>query len=158
MTQVQIAAEDTRLPNAHDYPDLNTYVAEVKPPSRDVIGRENELEELMASMNRPELSNVLLIAPPGSGKTALVQAAKMHDNQRTYLEVDLSRMIAGVPHPNELASRIKNLFDEVVAYHEQEGQELFYLSMSFTRCRKCRRRLLRQLSQFWQTQALAVSA
>lgn len=124
MTQVQIAAEDTQLPNAHDYPDLNTYVAEVKPPSRDVIGRESELAELMASMNRPELSNVLLIAPPGSGKTALVQAAKMHDTDRTYLEVDLSRMIAGVPHPNELASRVKNLFDEVVAYHEQEGREL----------------------------------
>lgn len=119
--------KDTRLSPLDDkdkWPGLAAYVSEVKEPSRDIIGRDKELMEVMASLNRPELSNVMLLAPPGSGKTALVQAASVKDPSRVYLEIDLSRMISGVPHPHELAARLKNLFDEVVRYHDEVGQEL----------------------------------
>lgn len=119
--------KDTRLSPLDDkknWPGLAAYVSEVKKPSRDIIGRDKELMEVMASLNRPELSNVMLLAPPGSGKTALVQAASVEDPSRVYLEIDLSRMISGVPHPHELAARLKNLFDEVVRYHDEVGQEL----------------------------------
>lgn len=119
--------KDTRLSPLNDkdnWPGLAAYVSEVKKPSRVIIGRDKELMEVMASLNRPELSNVMLLAPPGSGKTALVQAASVEDPSRVYLEIDLSRMISGVPHPHELAARLKNLFDEVVRFHDEVGQEL----------------------------------
>lgn len=119
--------KDTRLSPLNDkdeWPGLAAYVSKVKKPSRVIIGRDKELMEVMASLNRPELSNVMLLAPPGSGKTALVQAASVEDPSRVYLEIDLSRMISGVPHPHELAARLKNLFDEVVRFHDEVGQEL----------------------------------
>lgn len=56
--------------------------------------------------------------------TALVQAAKMYDTERIYIELDLSRMIANLNNENEMAARLKALFDEAEAYSKQEGQEI----------------------------------
>lgn len=56
------------LSNAEKYPHLLKYADPVQQPAREIIGREKELRQMMASLNRPELSNILLIAPPGSGK------------------------------------------------------------------------------------------
>ena len=112
------------LRNAEKYPHLVKYADPVQRPAREIVGREVELGQMMASLNRPELSNILLIAPPGSGKTALVQAAKMYDTERIYIELDLSRMIANLNNENEMAARLKALFDEAEAYSKQEGQEI----------------------------------
>ena len=112
------------LKNAEKYPHLVKYADPVQRPAREIVGREVELGQMMASLNRPELSNILLIAPPGSGKTALVQAAKMYDTERIYIELDLSRMIANLNNENEMAARLKALFDEAEAYSKQEGQEI----------------------------------
>lgn len=117
------APEET-LRNAEKYPHLVKYADPVQRPAREIVGREVELGQMMASLNRPELSNILLIAPPGSGKTALVQAAKMYDIERIYIELDLSRMIANLNNENEMAARLKALFDEAEAYSKQEGQEI----------------------------------
>lgn len=56
------------LKNAEKYPHLVKYADPVQRPAREIVGREVELGQMMASLNRPELSNILLIAPPGSGK------------------------------------------------------------------------------------------
>lgn len=112
------------LSNAEKYPHLSKYADPVQQPAREIVGREKELQQMMASLNRPELSNILLIAPPGSGKTMLVQAAKMYDIDRTYIELDLSRMIANLNNENEMAARLKALFDEAERYAKQEGREL----------------------------------
>lgn len=112
------------LANVDEYPHLAKYVDPVQPPAREIVGRDNELQQMMASLNRPELSNILLIAPPGSGKTALVQAAKMYDTARIYMELDLSRMIVNLSNENEMAARLKALFDEAEAYAKHEGREL----------------------------------
>lgn len=112
------------LANVDEYPHLAKYVDPVQPPAREIVGRDNELQQMMASLNRPELSNILLIAPPGSGKTALVQAAKMYDRDRIYMELDLSRMIVNLSNENEMAARLKALFDEAEAYAKHEGREL----------------------------------
>lgn len=54
--------------NPEKYPRLVKYADPVQKPAREIVGREKELQQMMASLNRPELSNILLIAPPGSGK------------------------------------------------------------------------------------------
>lgn len=112
------------LKNAEKYPHLVKYADPVQRPAREIVGREVELGQMMASLNRPELSNILLIAPPGSGKTALVQAAKMYDTERIYIELDLSRMIVNLNNENEMAARLKALFDQAETYSKQEGQEI----------------------------------
>lgn len=56
--------------------------------------------------------------------TALVQAAMLQDVKRTYLEVDLARMIAGLNTPDEMASLIKGLFDDAERFSNNEDEQL----------------------------------
>jgi ATP-dependent Clp protease ATP-binding subunit ClpA len=106
------------------YQTLAKYSAPLKPSERDIVGRDYEIAQLMAAMSRPELCNALLLAPPGSGKTALVKAAMEKDPERSYLEVDLAKMIAGLRNPDEMAALLKTLFDEAESYSAEEEREL----------------------------------
>lgn len=106
------------------YPTLAAFCTPLKPAEREIVGRDYEISQLMAAMSRPELCNALLLAPPGSGKTALVQAAMLKDTERSYLEVDLARMIGGLSNADEMAPKIKELFDEAERYSELESTQL----------------------------------
>lgn len=106
------------------YETLAAYSAPLKAAEREIVGREYEISQLMAAMSRPELCNALLLAPPGSGKTALVQAAMLQDTGRDYMEIDLARMIAGLSNPDEMAALIKGLFDEAEQFSQDEHKEL----------------------------------
>ena len=50
------------------YPLLASLSEPVRPAERQIVGRDHEMVQLLASMSRPELCNALLLAPPGSGK------------------------------------------------------------------------------------------
>lgn len=106
------------------YPMLTQYSFPMKAAERKIVGRENEIAQLMAALSRPELCNAVLLAPPGSGKTALVQGAMLADPSRSYREVDLSRMISELNNPAEMAARLKRLFDEAERYIVEQGHEL----------------------------------
>lgn len=107
------------------YPHLKAYSELVKVPSRDIVGRDKEIRAIRAAFNRPELCNVCLLAPAGSGKTALVQGTMMADLERIYLEVDLAKMIADCQTDvNEMASKIKSLFDETADFVASEGYQI----------------------------------
>ena len=103
---------------------LSLYTHEIKKPNREIIGREAEMMKLNAGLSRPEYCNVILLAEAGTGKTALVQGLMLKDDKRKYYEVDLSKMIADLPDPNEMAARLKALFDQVEYLHNKEGKEI----------------------------------
>lgn len=107
-----------------DYPMLAQYSAPLQAAEREIVGRDYEISQLMAAMSRPELSNVLLLAPAGSGKTAMVQAAMLYDTERVYREVDLAKMISELSNADEMAARLKALFDEASDYSRDEHQQL----------------------------------
>ena len=109
---------------SEDYPFLLHYTRSVKRPERKVIGRDTEMNRLLAAMMRPELCNVILLGEAGVGKSALVQGTMMIDEERYYLEVDLSRMIADLTDPNQMADKLKQLFLEVQMYCEKEQREV----------------------------------
>lgn len=106
------------------YPTLAKYSDPLKAANRKIVGREFEISQLAAAMRRPELSNVILLAEAGTGKTSLVQGAMLIDKKRSYREVDLARMIADLANPDEMAARLKALFDDAERYTATEGHEL----------------------------------
>lgn len=106
------------------YPTLGTHSDPVKVAERAIVGRENEVRQLLSSMSRPELCNALLLGPAGSGKTALVQATMLEDSQRVYVEVDVSRMIASVDTPEQFPGLLKSFFDEAERYAVDEHHQL----------------------------------
>lgn len=109
---------------AEQYPYMNAYTNFLKHMTRALVGREHEMEQVQAAMLKPEYCNVLLLAEAGAGKTALVQGIMEKDMNRTYLEVDLSKMIANLKNENEMADRLKTLFDEVSRYRKDRQREI----------------------------------
>ena len=106
------------------YPYMRDYTSFLKKMERPLIGREEEMNQLMAAMQRPELCNAILLAEAGSGKTALVQGTMVKDTQRAYLEVDLPKMISNLKNENEMADKLKQLFNEVERFRKDNGKEI----------------------------------
>lgn len=114
----------TSEPMQGKYEMLSCYTAKITNPEREIIGREKEINSVLAGMLRPELANIILLAPAGVGKTSVVQAVMERDKKRLYLEVDLARMIADLDNTEMMAARIKQLFDEAEAFSKDEKIEL----------------------------------
>ncbi|MBO5435607.1 ATP-dependent Clp protease ATP-binding subunit [bacterium] len=106
------------------YPHMRDYTSFLKKMERPLVGREMEMQQLMAAMCRPELCNAILLAEAGSGKTALVQGTMVKDSARAYLEVDLPKMISNLKNENEMADKLKQLFNEVERFRKAEGKEI----------------------------------
>jgi ATP-dependent Clp protease ATP-binding subunit ClpA len=113
---------DARLNES--YPLLSKLSEPLKKAEREIVGREHEKMQLMASMSRPELCNAMLLAPAGAGKTALVQGVMQVDLERLYLEVDPARMISEAGDGDLMASMLKGFFDEAERFVKDEEQEL----------------------------------
>lgn len=109
--------------DSEQFPNLATFSAPVVVAERKIVGRDQEIVSLLAAMHRPELCNVLLLGPAGSGKTALVQAASLADTKRSYREVNLAGMIQACKAIEDLGGMLKNLFDEAESY-AVDGDEL----------------------------------
>lgn len=68
-----------------EYPFLKTYTSPVKPAEREIVGRDVEMDRVMAAMMRPELCNVMLLAEAGSGKALADDTLIPVDDDREYL-------------------------------------------------------------------------
>ena len=120
----ELVGADVDEEGNHRFPYLEEYTAPVKLPERPIVGREMEMDRLMAAMMRPELCNVILLAEAGTGKTALVQGTMMRDTTRLYLEVDLSKMISDLQDANQMADRLKQLFNETEIFRKEKNIEI----------------------------------
>ncbi|WP_424863095.1 AAA family ATPase [Streptomyces sp. MMS24-I29] len=114
--------QDARLNEG--YPLLSKLSDPLKKAGREIIGREREKLQLLASLSRAELCNALLLGPAGSGKTMLVQGAMEQDAERLYLEVDLARMASEAGDGKLMAAKLKAFFDEAERFVNAEGREL----------------------------------
>ena len=63
-----VKLDDGDIGGSGKYATLAAFAEPVVKPLRSIIGREEERDQVLAALHRPELSNVLLLAPAGSGK------------------------------------------------------------------------------------------
>lgn len=56
--------------------------------------------------------------------TVLVQSCMEDDPARIYLEVDMAKMISDLSNPEEMAARLKALFDEAESFSKAEEREV----------------------------------
>ena len=82
--------DDERL--NEEYPMLRNFAAKLAPPARDIVGRENEKISLMSSLARPEMCNVILLAPPGTGKAHPNDELIPVADERGYVRVGLLKV------------------------------------------------------------------
>lgn len=86
-----------------------------------VIGREQEIERLIAILNRKTKNNPVLVWEPWVGKTAIVEwlAQRIASGQvpfsmreKRVLALDMSSLVAGTKYRGEFESRIKQVVEE----------------------------------------------
>lgn len=98
-------------------------VRDMKKSDHDpVIGRDNEIIEVMEILSRKGKNNPLLIGDPGVGKTAIIEglaqriaAGDVPDNlkNKKLYSIDLAALVAGAKYNGEFEERFKSLLDEV---------------------------------------------
>lgn len=112
------------LVNADRYSLISKYTTPVKDMDRAVLGRDKELKIMKASLSRKELCNVLLLAPAGSGKTALVQQMKKEFKDVCFRELNLSLISADYPDGGAFGNCLKDIFNEIAEYVKNEGTKV----------------------------------
>ncbi|PZS21656.1 MAG: hypothetical protein DLM60_05985 [Pseudonocardiales bacterium] len=89
-----------------------------------VIGREDEVEQVLEVLSRRTKNNPVLIGDPGVGKTAIVEgiAQRMAAGavpeplrNRRLIALDLPGMLAGTKYRGEFEERLTAVIDEVTA-------------------------------------------
>ena len=87
-----------------------------------VIGRDQEISQLIRVLARRTKSNAILLGDPGVGKTAIVEglALKISQNEVpkllknvTIYNLNLTSLLAGTAYQGELEQRLQNLINEV---------------------------------------------
>ncbi|MFK7779642.1 MAG: ATP-dependent Clp protease ATP-binding subunit [Candidatus Gracilibacteria bacterium] len=87
----------------------------------DIVGRDVEIERLIAILNRKTKNNPVLVGEPGVGKTAIAEGLALSIHQgnvpfsmkdKKILSLDMSSLVAGTKYRGEFESRIKQVIDE----------------------------------------------
>lgn len=104
------------------YEGLAEYAAPCPVPTRPVKGREDELDQMACAMERPEVSNVVLLGRAGTGKSTIVYEASRRDPSHLWLEVDVARMCQGLSNPDAMGARLKGLFDDAARLAADGGR------------------------------------
>ncbi len=86
-----------------------------------VIGRQKEIERIIAILNRKTKNNPVLVGEPGVGKTAIAEGlaqriitrqVPMSMFDKRVLELDMTAVVAGTKYRGEFEERMKRVIEE----------------------------------------------
>lgn len=107
---------------------------EVRNGNQDpIIGRDEEIRNVIRILSRKAKNNPVLIGEPGVGKTAIVEGLAQRivrndvpDNlkDKTIISLDMGSLIAGAKYRGEFEERLKNVLKEV---KKSEGKILLFI-------------------------------
>lgn len=99
---------------------------------KDIVGRDNELRDMIEILIRKERNNPIVLGETGVGKTALVyglahllsrNAVPDSLQNKTIFELDMSKLISGAKYKGDIESR----FSEIVSELKEEGNIILFV-------------------------------
>ena len=98
-----------------------------------VIGRDEEIHQIIEVLSRKNKNNVILIGEPGVGKTAIIEGLALRiakDDVPTSLknkmiyELDMGALVAGAKYRGEFEERLKAVLNKI---KNSEGQIILFI-------------------------------
>ena len=120
------------------YDALNKYGTDLVKQAKDkkmdpVIGRDEEIRNVIRILSRKSKNNPVLIGEPGVGKTAIVEGLAQRIvrgdvpknlQDKTIFSLDMGALVAGAKYRGEFEERLKAVLNEVKA---SEGRILLFI-------------------------------
>jgi ATP-dependent Clp protease ATP-binding subunit ClpB len=120
------------------YDALNKYGTDLVKQAREkkmdpVIGRDEEIRNVIRILSRKSKNNPVLIGEPGVGKTAIVEGLAQRIvrgdvpknlQDKTIFSLDMGALVAGAKYRGEFEERLKAVLNEVKA---SEGQIILFI-------------------------------
>ena len=102
-------------------------------PSDPVIGRDNEIRNVIRILSRKTKNNPVLIGEPGVGKTAIAEGLAQRIvkgdvpeglKDKSIFSLDMGALIAGAKYRGEFEERLKAVLEEI---RKSEGGIILFI-------------------------------
>lgn len=93
-------------------------LSQVRPPIKNLIGRKDEVDDIIQCMYKKRMKNCIIVGPAGIGKTEIARKAmRKMQGEYLFLNMDVTSLQAGCTLVGMLEKRITDIVQSIAEYN-----------------------------------------